>query len=172
VPELSAALFWRIVSKTPRYVRPCYVTLAATGLRVGEYLALDETNLRPLAKEIEVAGTKTAASSDVVRVGDEAWRFVVAAVPAPVRYKWLYTHWKRACRTCGATDLTLHDLRHFYGQSLVDAGRSEASVQQSLRHADSTMTRRYTKKKGQGESALAMDEILFPPVRKKASREA
>jgi len=146
--------------------------LAATGLRVGEYLGLEESNLRPITREIEVPGTKTAASRDVIRVGEEAWRYVVASVPAPVRYKWLYTHWKRACRACGVPDLTLHDLRHFYGQSLVDAGRSEASVQQSLRHADPTMTRRYTKRRDQGENALAMDGILFPPVRKKSSKEA
>lgn len=172
VPELSTALFWRIVSEAPIHVRSCYVTLATTGLRVGEYLALDESNLRPITKEIEVPGTKTVASNDVIRVGEEAWKHVVAAVPAPVRYKWLYTHWKRACRACDAPELTLHDLRHFYGQSLVDAARSEASVQQSLRHADPTMTRRYTKRKDQGENALAMDEILFPPVRRKPSKEA
>jgi len=59
-------------------------------------------------------------------------------------------------------DLTLHDLRHFYGQALVDAGRPEASVQQSLRHADPRMTRRYTKRKDQGENAQAMEGILFP----------
>lgn len=73
VPELSPALFWKIVSKTPSHVRPCYVTLAATGLRVGEYLALDESNLRPITKEIEVPGTKTVASCDVIPVGEEAW---------------------------------------------------------------------------------------------------
>lgn len=79
-----------------------------------------------------------------------------------MRYKCLYTHWKRACQAAGAVDLTLHDLRHFYGQALVDAGRPEASVQQSLRHADPRMTRRYTKRKDQGENAQAMEGILFP----------
>jgi integrase len=172
VPELPPALFWRIVGETPEHVRSCYVTLASTGMRVGEYLALDESHLRPLTREVLVPGTKTEASSDVISVGEEAWKHIVATVPSPVRYKWLYTHWKRACRACGAPDLTLHDLRHFYGQALVDAGRPEASVQQSLRHVDPTMTRRYTKRRDQGENALAMDEVLFPRNPKRDSKEA
>lgn len=172
VPEISPGLFWDIVIRTPEYIRPAYVVLASTGLRVGEYLALGEQHLRPLTLEIDVPGTKTAGSHDVISVGAEAWEWVKRAVPAPVRYKCLYTHWKRACRAAGASDLTLHDLRHFYGQSLVDAGRSEASVQQSLRHKDPLMTRRYTKRKDQGENARMMDRILFPPAMASASRRA
>jgi integrase len=37
--------------------------------------------------------------------------------------------------------VTLHDLRHCAGQWLTEAGRPEASVQQTLRHKDPTMTR-------------------------------
>ena len=115
---------------------------------------------------------QTAASHDVISVGPEAWEVVKRAVPAPLKYKWLYTHWKRACRAAGAPDLTLHDLRHFLGQTLVDEGRSEASVQQTLRHTDPTMTRRYTKRRDQHENALAMDKILFPPTSGSESRRA
>ena len=172
VPEITPDLFWRIVAHTPEHMQPAYIALAATGLRVGEYLALEEHHLRHLTREIEVPGTKTAASQGVIVVGPDAWEWVKRAVPAPHKYKWLYTHWKRACREVGVPDLTLHDLRHLYGQTLVDAGRPEASVQQSLRHTDPTMTRRYTKRKDQGENALMMDQILFPPGADKASREA
>ena len=172
VPELPPGLFWQIVEKTPEHVRAAYVTLAATALRVGEYLALEDHHLRHLTHEIEVLGTKTAASRDVISVGPEAWEFVKRAVPSPLKYKWLYTHWKRACRAAGAPDLTLHDLRHFVGQTLVDEGRSEASVQQTLRHTDPTMTRRYTKRKDQRENALAMDKILFRPTSGSESRRA
>ena len=164
---------WDLVGRTPEHVRASYVTLAATGLRVGEYLALDDHHLRHLTREIEVPGTKTEASQDVIAVGPAAWEWVKRAVPAPLKYKWLYTHWKRACVAAGAPNLTFHDLRHFYGQSLVDAGRPEASVQQSLRHKDPTMTRRYTKRNDQHKNALTMDEVLFPPThRRKVGREA
>ncbi len=33
VPDLSPALFWRIVNAAPQRLRPAYVTLAATGLQ-------------------------------------------------------------------------------------------------------------------------------------------
>jgi len=172
VPELSIELFWHIVARTPEHAQAAYVLLAATGLRVGEYLSLEDDHLRHLSKEITVPGTKTAASQDVIPVGPEAWKWVKQAVPPPLGHKWLYKHWKRACAAAGAPELTLHDLRHFYGQSLVDAGRPEASVQQSMRHIDPRMTRRYTKRKDQGDNALTMDGILFPPGREESAREA
>ncbi len=172
IPELSVPFFWDVVRRTPEHVQAAYVTLAATGLRVGEYLALEDHHLRHLTKEIEVPGTKTEASRDVISVGPEAWEWVRRAVPAPLRYKWLYTHWKRACRDAGVPDLTLHDLRHFYAQSLVDAGRPEASVQQSMRHKDPLMTRRYTKRKDRGENAQTMDSILFPSGCEEEARQA
>jgi len=62
----------------------------------------------------------------------------------------------------------LHDLRHFYGQTLTEGGRPEVSVQHGLRHADPRMTRRYTRQRDRGENAKMMDAILFP----EASREA
>ena len=38
VPDLDVPTFWRIVNQTPEFVRAAYVTIAALGLRVGEYL--------------------------------------------------------------------------------------------------------------------------------------
>ena len=162
VPDLSAELFWAIVNEAPEHVRPCFVALAATGLRVGEYLALEDHHLLPTLEALRVPGTKTPGSDDTVRVGKEAWKWLKRAVPSPVQYKWLRIHWRRACEAAGAQDLRLHDLRHFYGQSLIDRGRSEVSVQHGLRHTDPMMTRRYTRQKDRGENASEMDEILFP----------
>ena len=164
VPELDVPLLWRIVNAAPAHVGPCYVTLAATGMRAGEFLALKDHHLRPITMEIEVPGTKTASSSDIISVGPKVWPYVVRAVPSPVRYKWLYTHWKRACQSQNVSDLTLHDLRHFFGQELIDYGVPEPAVQQGLRHSDPNQTRRYTKKKDRGENAAAMDNILFGNV--------
>lgn len=163
VPEITPDLLWKIVEHSSEHVRPCWVALAVTGLRVrSEYLALEEHHLRPLTREIEVPGTKTEGSADVVKVGERAWPWVTAAVPAPLRYKALRKHWNRACEAAGCPELWMHDLRHFYGQQLVDAGQSEASVQTGLRHATPAMTRRYTRRKDHGENARGMDEILFP----------
>jgi integrase len=162
VPDLTPAQFWRIVDLLPEELRASFVLIAATGFRVREYLALTPEHLRPHTLTIEVPGTKTDGSADVVHVGEEVWPWIVAAVPSPLQYKALYRHWKRACAGAGSPELTIHDLRHFYGQQLVNAGRPEASVQQSMRHASPNMTRRYTKMNDKAENARTMDTILFP----------
>ena len=45
VPDLDVATFWRIVHQTPEFLRAAYVTIAYLGLRVGEYLRLQDTDL-------------------------------------------------------------------------------------------------------------------------------
>ena len=172
VPDLSPALFWRIVSAAPQHVRPAYVALAATGLRVGEYLALEPHHLQPITHSLRVPGTKTASSEATIQIGDEAWEWVRSAVPSPLRYKWLYRHWKRACTAAGAPDLTLHDLRHFYGQMGAETGLPEAKIQQALRHRDASMTRRYTRQRDRGEVAAGVASILFPQSPNEAARGA
>jgi integrase len=155
VPDLTPDVFWRVMHALPDYLRPPYVTIAATGLRVGEYLALTRDHLMPATCSIRVPGTKTAGSADTVRVDERA-------VPSPVRYKWLRLHWKRALASAKAeTGLRLHDLRHCTGQWLVDAGRPEASVQRTLRHETASMTRRYTMQKDRGEDAKVMADVLL-----------
>ncbi|UCH86453.1 MAG: tyrosine-type recombinase/integrase [Dehalococcoidia bacterium] len=84
----------------------------------------------------------------------------------------LRIHWNRACRAIGVSDLTLQDLRHFYGQMLINAGRPEVSVQHGLRHADPRMTRRYTRQRDRGENAAAMEEIMFPASADEAAKGA
>ncbi len=53
----------------------------------------------------------------------------------------------------------VHDLRHAHAQWLTNVGRSEASVQVSLRHASAAMTR-YAKKRDRGETAKVTAGIL------------
>lgn len=161
VPDLPPELFWKIVDAAPEYLRASYVTMAVAGLRPGEYLALEEHHLLPHTTSIQVPGSKTAGSADVVRVGPVAWEWVKPAVPSPVRYRALYDNWKTACKAQGAGSLTLHDLRHFYGQQLTEAGRPEVSVQSGLRHATPAMTRRYARMRDIGQNATEMDRILF-----------
>lgn len=150
VPKLSPDLFWKVVGDTPEHIRPAYVTLAGTGLRCGEFLALEPEHLRRETFEIDVPGTKTAESAAVVPVEPELWPWVVAAVPSPVQYKWLREHWARSCRKHGLSSAgrydgpRLHDLRHCFGQWAITGGADEAAVQQYLRHSNITTTRRYT----------------------------
>lgn len=161
VPDLDVPTFWRIVNQTPDYVRAAYVTIAALGLRVGEYLRLQDTDLLPATKQVRIPGTKTAASAATLPVADALWPWVTRAVPAPLAYKWLRLHWVRARKAVGAGDVRLHDLRHFPAQLLVNAGRSEASVQSTMRHATASMTRRYARQRDRGENAQTLADVLL-----------
>lgn len=104
-PDLSAELFWRIVDHAPKHVQPAYVALIATGMRVGEYLACTRDDLRPFTFALEVPGTKTAASRATVFIDEALWPWLLAAIPSPVRYKWLRDYWIRACVAAGAGKL-------------------------------------------------------------------
>jgi integrase len=115
VPDLPISLFYSIVEAAPEWVRPAYLTMAALGLRVGEYLKLTKNHLLPHTLSVRIPGTKTAESAAVVRVDERLWPWVVAAVPSPLAYKWLREYFKRAVKAVGAPlDLRLHDLRHCY----------------------------------------------------------
>ncbi len=160
VPDITPELFWRIVHETPEFVRAAYVTIAALGLRVGEYLRLRDTDLLPHTMQVRIPGTKTAGSADTVRVDERLWPWITAAVPSPLAYKWLRTYWVRAREAVGAGDVRLHDLRHCFGQWLSDEGVPEARIQTGMRHATPAMTRRYTKRRDHGENARAMADIL------------
>ena len=161
VPDLRPDTFWELVKLTPEHVQPCYVTLAATGMRVGEYLRCTEDNLLPLTKAIHIPGTKTDGSEAPVQVDADLWPWIERAIPSPVQYKWLREHFKRAAREVGLPDLRLHDLRHCFGQWAVDGGVPESVVQVALRHADPSMTRRYTKQRDRGEHARVIGDVML-----------
>lgn len=148
-PSLTPELFWALVYETPEIVRPSYMTLAITGMRLGEYLACTREHLRPLTHEIAVPGTKTDESPAHVYVDPELWHWVDRAIPAPRKEKWLRTHWKRACRAhgVGRDSDWLHDLRHAFAQFASDAGVTTAQLQAALRHADPRQTRKYEMQK-------------------------
>ncbi len=161
VPDLRPEIFWELVKHTPEHVQPCYVTLAATGMRVGEYLSCTDSNLLPLTKAIHVPGTKTDGSEAPVQVDADLWPWIERAIPSPVQYKWLREHFKRAARDVGLPDLRLHDLRHCFAQWATDAGVPEAVVQVAMRHANPEMTRRYTKQRDRGEHARVIGDVML-----------
>jgi integrase len=161
VPDLDVPTFWRIVNQAPEFVRAAYVTIAALGLRVIEYLRLADTDLLPATKQVRVPGTKTVGSAATLPVAEALWPWIKAAVPSPLAYKWLREHWVRARKAAGAGDVRLHDLRHFTAQLLVNAGRPEAAVQRTLRHATPAMTRRYAMMRDRGENARALADVLL-----------
>lgn len=56
VPDCTPEAFWRIVDAMPEHVRAAPVTLLATGMRLGELCACDQTNLLPLTHQMRIPG--------------------------------------------------------------------------------------------------------------------
>lgn len=164
VPDLTPERFWTILEHVDPPLRPYYVTLVATGMRPGEYLRCQETDLLPHTRGVKVPGSKTASSTDVVRLDGEAWDWVKQAIPCPVSYHILYSRWKKACAAVGQPDLRLHDLRHAHAQWLSERGIPEARIQTAMRHRTASMTRRYARQVDKGETARTISEVLFHPA--------
>ena len=160
VPDVTPLVFWRILRHVPDSYQACFVAIAATGMRVGEYLSCTRFCLRAATFTVSVPGTKTATSAEDVAVHPTLWPYVAAAIPSPLCYKALRRHWRAACKK-EKVDVRIHDLRHCYGQWVVDEGVPEAKVQSALRHKTAAMTRRYTKTKEKGDVAAAVGRALL-----------
>lgn len=190
VADLTPEVFWRVMAASPEALRPVWMTLVVTGMRVrSEYLRSTPAALMPNIHAVRVPGTKTAASLGVVAVHETLWPWVVAAIPSPLRYKWLRIHWCRACVKAGAgqwtapleeedgastqpesgyTGLRMHDLRHALGQWATDQGVPTNVVQDQLRHQTEAMTRRYSRMANSRKVANAINVTLSSPEEKGA----
>lgn len=84
-PDLSPEDFLRIVAKAPVHAQPCYMVLALTGMRVGEYLRCTKFQLRRREFGIDVPGTKTSGSAATVYVSPKHWKSIELGIPSPLR---------------------------------------------------------------------------------------
>ncbi len=48
--------------------------------------------------------------------------------------------WRKACTAAKVSDVTLHDLRHYFASGLIAAGCDVVTVQRALGHAKATTT--------------------------------
>jgi integrase len=155
VASMSAAI-------EERY-RALVVTLAGSGLRIGEALGLNVSDVNFLQRTIRVDkqrrqdGTigpvKSASSRRTVPVGrvviDELAAHLAAhpthgpifldSLGQPLRYRIWRGIWERTARPLGIAH-TSHDLRHFYASALIAGGASVKQVQTVLGHADASIT--------------------------------
>ena len=74
-----------------------------------------------------------------LRDGGSRWVFEATA-GLPPHQNTVGHQWRKACRRAQVTDLTLHDLRHFYASGLIAAGCDVVTVQRALGHAKATTT--------------------------------
>jgi integrase len=166
VPDLTVAAFWKAVEAMPEHTKAVPVAIVATGFRIGELCACQETDLRPLTMGICVPGQdlqtgRFKSQEAVIPIDERLWDWVRAAIPCPVSHWSVRAHWTAACTAAGITDVTLHDLRHCHGQWLINAGRSEEAVQRGLRHKTAAMTRRYVRQRDRQGNAAAIADVLM-----------
>lgn len=172
VPDLTPAIFWKIVDKAPLHVQASFVTILLTGMRVDEYLAITPEHLLPHTHRIQVPGTKTDSSSEPVSVDPKMWPWIVRGVPPRVTsYKRFRLHWCRACVAAGAATWNaeeesgyrgpvLHDLRHSLAQWASDAGHGLAEVKAALRHTNLSTTESYARRSSSSKIAGTIRQLL------------
>ncbi len=173
VPDLSLDVFESIMRTVPEHVRPAYYVLLITGMRVrSEYLRCTSANLMPATTQIRVPGSKTKGSRATIAVDPSVWPWIVAGIPAPLRYKALRRVWNAACVTIGAaqyaetpkglryTGLTMHDLRHALAQWTSDAGTPINKVQDMMRHQSAAMTADYARRSATRTVAKTIADVI------------
>jgi integrase len=70
-------------------------------MRLGEYLRCTDAALIPSRYAIRVPGTKTKRSRRIVELGPEAWPWVRAGIPSPLKSRWMHIYWWRASVALG-----------------------------------------------------------------------
>lgn len=125
----------------PGRIRAAISLLLATGLRVGELLALRAEQIRDGAIYLD-ARTKTGRprAVPVLWPGPRYLRHV----PLGITYDGLRTAFDRARARAGMPHVRMHDLRHTVGSQLAEGGASLRDIQIWLGHTSPTTTTRYT----------------------------
>jgi integrase len=135
----------------------------AAGLQLGDvdflrrHLRVERQVQRAAAGKVEIRAPKYGSermvylADDLVAIlsqhvaayrsgaGPTEWLFE-ATVGQPPHQNTVGHAWRSACRRSGITDVTLHDLRHFYASGLIAAGCDVVTVQRALGHAKATTT--------------------------------
>lgn len=165
---VTVAEFQTLLQHIPAPLRPAFVTLAATGMRVGEFLWLTESDLARFP-ELRVKGKTGAGWVSVDPALEPIVRAAVPCLIAPrpskrvaARYDARYKRLQKAARAASkATGIpfTAHTLRHFYAALGTDE-LPEVMVQQALRHKTASMTRNYSKRKNVSAVAEAVGRHL------------
>jgi integrase len=168
--EITPEEFWTLMESVPDYAVEDFVTLAASGIRVGEYLQCDKSDLYPATRAIHLPGGKSG--EDVVYVAEEFWSYVERAIPCDVakrpkvwkgvqrdpRYKRLRNILADASKATGIK-ATIHYTRHLFVQLGVDS-LPEADVQKAVRHKTRSMTEGYATRRVKRGVADAVGRAL------------
>lgn len=168
--NVTVAEFWTLMAHVPEPLVASYVTLAATGMRVGEYLACTE---RSLARFPTIHLPDGKGGEATVEIDPGLELYVRQAIPCNIaprrkkhpvrvqddpRYRRLQRSLKLASEATGIP-ATVHTLRHFFAGEGVQH-QPQAFVQQALRHATAGMTARYAAQATNKAVALSVGRAL------------
>lgn len=174
VPKRSRAmnveLFWQLIDRVPERLRDCYLLLAVTGMRVGEYLNDAHLTVDRMGGALLVKG-----KTDYKRyaIAPNARYLLASAVPcraAPVsrtpsriqndpRYRALLRAWQAAGAAIGYPHVGLHDLRRLYVRAGVRQV-GETATQHAVGHETAEVTREYAREDRADEVAVAVADYL------------
>jgi integrase len=145
-------------------------TLAMTGMRLGESLALRWGDVDPAGRAIHVRHSldhgrlqvpKSKASRRTIDIGDQLVAVLAAhgrarygeASPAPEAFVFASTAggpldpdnlrkrvWEPTLKRAGLAGIRLHDLRHFYASALLEQGENVVYVSRQLGHGSAAIT--------------------------------
>jgi hypothetical protein len=166
--DLSVPEFWTLMEHVPELAVPSYVTLAASGMRVGEYL---HPSIRLLETRHEIE-TKGKTGRKRYSVAPELWPFVKASVPCTVarapkqwngvqrdaRYKRL-RQWMTEASEATEIPATIHYLRHLYAAIGTDHA-SLVAVQHALGQRTPGVTAGYAKRRESAGVAKVVGDVL------------
>lgn len=148
--DLSNAARERLLAACPPWLAAIVEFAIATGLRQGPILALQWQDIDADSRLIVPVGK--GRKSNPVELTDWAWEVLERIGRrniGPVftrngkRIKSLKTAWEFARKRAELPDVRFHDLRHTFGQMLMDETGDLTLVQDALHHASPTTTRRY-----------------------------
>jgi integrase len=159
VPDLTPARFWEVLAHVPEPMRPIYVIMVGTGIEPG---VMPTATLAPERQAVVIQGRKKGREGlTAIPLSPQLWDYARSALPCSFTPGYLYRVWKNAAVKAGARELRLYDLRHAFGQWLVNAGVPESVVQVGMRHRTAAMTARYVKQRDRGVNTSVMSGVLF-----------
>lgn len=146
----------------------CIRGLAATGLRVGELLALEPADVENEWVRLWKTKTDRPRSVPIDPPLARDLRALIGSGNVP-KYHAIYAKLKWAVGKCGYSDeLSVHSLRHTTATRLIQRGVNPVVVQRFLGHASITTTMRYVHV--QDEDLLLAAKKLMPTARANAAQ--
>lgn len=158
--EITIAEFWRLVTAAEELVRPRIVTLAVTGMRLGEYERARKEHLHPDRCAIDIQGSKTEGSTATIRVAPELWPWIEQGVPLVIARRRFQERFHAAAKKIGRPDLRVHDLRHCTAVFAMGEGAPLNAVRDLMRHERAEQTMDYTLTGNLNVAAAAVGRAL------------